>query len=436
VSKLFSVLLLICVVPIALGAANRVLTLSEARQLALTNHPSIAIADYRVSIAKESTAEARSAFFPSITANATAVSAVDRDNTRIAAGGLNNPSVFERNSEGLVVNQIITDFGRTANLVSSAKLRMRGETENAVASRAQIVLAVDAAYFSALEAASVVNVATQTVATRQLLLNQTSALASNKLKSDLDVSFARVTLEEGNLLLTRARNDLSGALTRVATLIGEPTADFDIVDEPLAPSPLSTNMLDLTQFALQHRPELLKLRYDRDAALKFSKAERALHYPVISAIGVAGVIPVRDEEHLLSDNYVAGGVNLSLPIFAGGLHVARQREAALRAKVAEEALREQEENVVRDVRIASLNLQSSAERMRITAELLKNAARALTLAESRYGVGGASIIELSQAQLNKTAAEIANINARYEYQLLQRQLAFEIGAPLEPVPSK
>ena len=125
---------------------------------------------------------------------------------------------------------------------------------------------------------------------------------------------------------------------------------------------------------------------------------------------------------------MAGGVNLSLPIFAGGLHSARQHEAELRIKVAEEVLREEEDNVLRDVRIAWLNLTSSAERMKITAQLLKHAAQAFSLAESRYIVGGTSIIELSQAQLNKTAAEIADINARYELQLQQSGLQFQVGA--------
>ena len=425
--KAFCLLLLLAPIRFAAAADAKILTLAEARHLALTNHPRVNIAEYRVSIAREGTAEARSAFFPTITANATAASGVDRDNTRIAAGGLNNPSIYARNAEGLVVNQVITDFGRTANLVSSAKLRTRGETENAAASRAQVLLAVDATYFAALEAASVVNVATQTVATRRLVFDQTSALASNKLKSELDVSFARVTLEEGNLLLTKSQNELESALARVATLIGEPMETFRLVDQPLAASSLSTNLSDLTQWALQHRPELLKLRYDRDAALKFAKAERALHYPVISAIGAAGVIPIRDENHLPLDNYVAGGVNLSLPIFAGGLHVARQHEAELRAKVAQETLREEEDNVLRDVRIAWLTLSSSGERMKITAQLLVHATRALSLAESLYTLGGTSMIELSQAQLNKTAAEIANINARYEFQIQQTSLQFQVG---------
>lgn len=422
-----SLALLLVSLRLATAADVKVLTLAEARSLALTNHPRANIAQYRIGIAKEITAEARSAFFPTITANATAASAADRDNTRIAAGGLNNPSIFERNAEGLTINQVITDFGRTANLVSSAKLHSRGEVENAVASRAQIILSVDSAYFAALEARSIVNVATQTVATRRLLFDQTSALASNKLKSDLDVSFARVTLEEGNLLVTKAQNDLESALTRVATLIGQPTDRIAIVDEPLRASSLSTNLSELIESAFQHRPELLKLRYDRDAAIKFAKAEHGLHYPIISAIAGAGVIPIRDETHLPADNYAAAGVNLSLPIFAGGLHVAREREAELRVKVAAETLREEEDNVMRDVRIGWLHLSSSAERMRITAQLLQHATQALSLAESRYTLGSSSMIELSQAQLNKTAADIANIDARYDFQLQQTGLLFQIG---------
>jgi len=48
-----------------------------------------------------------------------------------------------------------------------------------------------------------------------------SLLASNKLKSDLDVSFARVALEQGRLLLERARNDSDAALASLSTALGD-----------------------------------------------------------------------------------------------------------------------------------------------------------------------------------------------------------------------
>jgi outer membrane protein len=50
------------------------------------------------------------------------------------------------------------------------------------------------------------------------------------------------------------------------------------------------------------------------------------------------------------------------------------------------------------------------------------------LADTRYNLGLSSIVELSQAQLNKTRAEIEQASARYEYQARMAALRFQIGA--------
>src|SRR6185312_3248246 len=92
-----------------------VLTLEAAQKLALQNHPQIAAANYRALAAREVVKEARAGFFPNANLYANGVAA-GSDNTRILAGGLNNPSVFDRTAGGLAVNQLITDFGHTANL--------------------------------------------------------------------------------------------------------------------------------------------------------------------------------------------------------------------------------------------------------------------------------------------------------------------------------
>ena len=135
------------------------------------------------------------------------------ENTRLAAiGGLNNPLILNRNAEGLILSQLITDFGRTPNLAGSAKLRAQAEAENAQATREQILLAVDGAFFAAQQAQAVVRVAEQTVAARQTFLDQVSAMATNKLKSELDLSFARVNLEDSLILLSKATERLAGRL--------------------------------------------------------------------------------------------------------------------------------------------------------------------------------------------------------------------------------
>ena len=50
--------------------------------------------------------------------------------------------------------------------------------------------------------------------------------------------------------------------------------------------------------------------------------------------------------------------------------------------------------------------------------------RALDLADARYRLGLSSIIELTQAQLNKTGAEIAQASARYDYQARDAALRY------------
>src|SRR5262249_32228442 len=155
-------------------------------ETALHNHPRISAAELRALAAHQVVREARSGFFPTISGSVVAVGTAG-DNTRLAAiGGPKNPSIFDRNAEGLTLTQLITDFGRTANLTGSAKLRAAAEEKNTQATREQVLLEVDAAFYAALEAQSVAKVADQTVATRKSFLDQVTALASNQLRSDLD----------------------------------------------------------------------------------------------------------------------------------------------------------------------------------------------------------------------------------------------------------
>jgi outer membrane protein len=405
-------------------ALTNQLTLQEAQSIAITNHPRITEAEIIALAAKQVVRESRSAFFPTITGNATAVDPAT-SNTRIAAGGLNNPLILRREADGVDISQIITDFGRTANLTESSKLEARSQEQAALATRAEILLAVNTAYFSSLQAQSILEVARQTVATRQLTYDQVSELASNKLRSGLDVSFAKVDLESSKLLLANADNDLQASFATLSNVLGERVGrEYRLVEEPV-PSIATPADTELVQMALRDRPDLIQLRFARDAASRFARAEKDLNYPTVSAVGSAGLLPVHDPS--MRDNYAAAGVNVSVPIFDGMLFSAKEKEAQLRASAAAEALRDAENNVIRDVRIAALNLSYAAERLTLTAELLASANESFDLAKARYQVGSSSIVELSQAQLSQTEAEIAQARAKYEFQTRNSILTFQLG---------
>jgi outer membrane protein len=417
--------LLILIFGAALQAQTpNLLTLTEARRLALQNHPAISAARYNAAAAHQAAPQYKSAYAPSVSGNFTGVGA---DNgSRLAAGGLNNPVVYNRIGSGLTVGQMITDFGRTGNLVEMAKLQASAQDEMTDATRAQILLNVSRAYFTVLRGQAVLKVANQTVAARQLVVDQVSALAESKLKSTLDVSFANVNLADAKLLVAQANNELQAAQADLAAAIGMPTATgFTLEEEPLRGA-MPDRVADLIAAGLRDRPELKSLKLQEGAATRFTKAEHALFFPSIGVVGTAGFAPYAFEA--VPSRYGAIGMNVSIPIFNGGLFRARQTQAELKAKAAADNVSDLENRIARDVRVAWLNATTAYDRMALTKQLLDQANMALDLAQTRYDIGLGSMVELSTAQLNVTSASIAGANAQYDYQSQRVLLDYQTGA--------
>lgn len=428
--KLYVLGLLICTFFAALAAetasaqAAKTLTLQRAEQIAIQNHPQIQAATYLASAAKAQVTETKSAYYPAAYGSVTGVDA--ENNSRITAGALNNPIIYERYANGLTVNQLITDFGRTHELVKSSNYHAQAEQENVVTTRADVLVAVDQAYFAVLKAQAVLTVAQETVKERQLVSDQVTALEENKIKSGLDVSFANVDLAQARLLLIQTQNDVDASFAQLSAALGY--ADqrmFQLAEQPLPAAPPS-DISQLIQQALANRPELIGQRLNVDSAHSYATAERDLWFPTLSAAGAAGLTPVGANQ--LSPRYAAAGFNLNIPIFNGHLFGALHSEAASRARAEDESLRDLQDRIVRDVRTAWLNANSAYQRLGVTDQLLAQANQALDLASSRYKLGLSSIIELSQAQLNQTQAQIEQSSAKYDYETQISLLNYQIGS--------
>ena len=399
------------------------LTLAEARNLALQNNPLLSAAKFAAAAANQRPDQYRAAEQPALSGNLTVVGA---DNgSRLAAGGLNNPVVYDRLGTGLTISQMLTDFGRTGNLVGMARLQAAAQDQFTEVTRAGILLSTSSAYFAVLSAQAVLQVVEETVRTRQTVAEQVGALAESKLRSTLDVSFAGVNLSAARLLRVQAQNDLQSAEARLAVAMGLPGGtDYLLAEEPLPPD-FPNRVQELIDAAVQNRPELKELRLQQSAAERLARAEHALYFPTIGVLGSAGFAPAAVAQ--VPGRYGAIGMNVAIPIFNGGLFKARQSEAEFKAKAAGATLTDQQNRVIRDVRIAWLNASTAHDRLALTQELLVQARLAMELAQSRYDLGLAAIVELSQAQLNLTSAQIANTTARYDYQAQRVMVEFQAG---------
>lgn len=410
--------------PAALAAQQPVhLTLADAQRLAVQNNPQYSSAKYSAAAAHQEPLEYRAAELPSLGGMLTGVGA---DNgTRLAAGALNNPSVYSRVAGGVVASQLITDFGRTHNLVGMSNLQAQASDQSGEATRADVLLAATRAYFDVLRAQAVLKVAQQTVAARQLVSDQITALAQSQLRSQLDVTFANVNLSDAKLLQLQAENGVNSADAELAAALALPSQTvFDVTDEPM-PTALPVQADPLIAQAMQNRPDLKNLQLLQAAAERFTHAEHDLYYPTVSALAAAGGVPAGVSQ--IPGHYAAAGINVNIPVFNGGLFKARESEAALKAKAAAQNVADLSNRIMRDVRVAWLNANTALQRVTLTQELVNQAQQARDLAQSRYQLGLSSIVELSQAELNLTSAQIESATARYDYQAQRSVVDYQTG---------
>lgn len=405
----------------------------DAEQLAIKNNPHISVGRLLALAQHQVARETRSAQLPTFNGMITAVDA--NEGSRIGAGALNAPRLLEHAGAGVTLTQLLTDFGRTTNLISASKLRQRAQDANALATTEDIVLATDQAFYSALENQALLQVAQQTVTTRQSVEHQIDELAKNNLKSKLDLTFAQVNLSQAKLLQLDAQDNLDSSMAALAAVLGfDQQVNFELGDIDTEPAAPPTDVDGLIRTAFQQRPDLQAFTYEQQAAEKFRRAQRDQIFPTISALGLAGATPVRPDcfggcfpNYFVSSWYGAIGVNMTVPIFNGFLFASEASEAKYRAQAAAENTRDLRDRIVRDVRTAWLAANAAFQRVGVSAELAKQADLSLNLAQSRYQLGLGSIVELSQAQLEQTDAAIGYVNAQYQYRLTLSTLNFEIG---------
>jgi outer membrane protein len=402
------------------------LTLTQAEQLAIKNNPNISVARLLALAQAQVPREVRSAEMPTVVGALTAVDA--HENSRITAGMLTNSSIYDRAAGGLTVNELITDFGRTHNLVLSAQSDAKAQLESEHATELDIELAVDQAFYQALTAQAVLRVAQSTVNERQATSDQVGALTKSKIRSDLDLSFADVQLSQARLLLLDAQNNEQASMAALNDVLGsEQNQQYLLMDETNGtPPPAPDNPEAMVQAAFAARPDLAALNDKSLAARRYSTAEHDLWMPTVSALGAVGGTPVRADQ-ILSSWYGTAGANISIPLFNGFLFNAEGQESKLRAEAAQEDVRNLRNTIARDVRTSMLNAQTAYERITVTQQLLDQANLALDLASARYKIGLSGIVEISQAQLDQTQAEIAHTNARYAYQSALAVVRYEIG---------
>jgi outer membrane protein len=418
----------------ATGAAMRpapppqpsILTLLDVERMALANHPDIKASRFDEFAADEAVKVARAVYEPEVLG--TAAQAVAPGGTRIAAyNAITDPTIVQRTSLGVGVQQYITDFGRTGDLVQAAEFDLRARAAVTERTRDTVLLTATQAFFDVLRANALLIVAQQTLQERETLLHLVSTLQRAGLRSTLDVAIARRDVSTAEQLVLEGRNRRLDAFASLTEAVG--SADYsiyrlaDVSDLPPVPADFEA----LQAEAERNNPDLLEAQAVGNAAASRVLAAKRLSAPTVTGYGFFGASPFKESNVALPSPYAAAGINLTVPIFTGGSIGAQNREARDEAAAADQAEIATRNRLLRDVRIAYEDVKTARGNVDLSERILQTANVALHDTDVRYRIGLNSIADVSEAELQRTQAAIGETNSIYDYIVQEANLEFAAG---------
>ena len=287
----------------------------------------------------------------------------------------------------------------------------------------QVILNVEKAYYSLLQAKRNRDVAIETVKQFQQHLEQAKGFFSVGTKPKFDVTKAEVDLSNARLGLIKAENALRIAVANLNNALGITDAPDYNIDDNLSFQRYEMTFEDALAKAFKNRPDITSLSKKTVAAEKAIDLAKKGFYPAITgnaAYNWSG------ESFPLDDSWNIGAA-ISFPLFSGYLttyQVAESKASLDILNANQELLRQ---NVFLEVQQAYLNLKEAEERIPVAELTVKQAEQNLDIAKGRYDAGVGNPIEVTDAETVLTNAKTAYIQALYDYKVSQASLEKAMG---------
>jgi outer membrane protein len=424
--------------------AGRFLTLEEAVRTALRHHPEVERAQAGALVAKALTKQIKADQYPQLEASlaqgAGSIRVRSSDGAQIHTGqgrgfGLSGalPTHNQNMSTaGLILNQLVTDFGYTAHRLLAREATEASSEKEIFIKKAQVILNVQRAYYTCLMQERLVEITAETLAARKVLRDQVRALYKRELRSKEDYDLVLIQVSDTELAQIKAQNDLAQCFTTLNNAMGmEGIARYALERLPIEiipPAPAEV----LIEEGLKDRPELLGGHDRLRASEELLSAVKALNFGSVSAVGVAAVTQyyqafdtgVRNNETF---PFWGIGGTLRIPLFTGFMITNQIAEASHRKEESEQDLLLIGNEVVLQAIRAYLTQTTAAEQVRLEQERVALAEEAFKLANERYRLGLASILDLTTATAALFQAKSLLAEAQYVYKSSEAVVAYAAG---------
>jgi TolC family type I secretion outer membrane protein len=413
--------------PSALSPTGKLLTIEDAVQIGLENHPRIKSASERIGSQEAVLGQQMSAYYPTVS-----LSNQYRTSQSSTSGGSDHAA--DSFSSQASFNMTLYNFGKREGNVQAARETLNATKQDYTTTAQDIILAIKQAYYVYLGSQEVVRVRQDTVRSRELLVRQARGFYEVGTRARIDVARAEANLFSAQADLIAAENAVKIAWVTLRNAMGSPR----LPEQPVAPdSPeveLSMNLAGARNVAFDSRTELKSFEAQRKASDQLIATARRGHLPDL-------IFDASYGRRHVSDQQVGGrtlntfplqptwsvGLNFNIPIF-DGFRTTNRVEETLHNYY---NIRAQEEDrrqlIALEVEQSYLRVVETQERIKATESAAKAAKENLDLAQGRYQVGVGSIIEVTDAETLYTDAQTTYIRTIYDYKIADAQLARAMG---------
>jgi outer membrane protein TolC len=281
-------------------------------------------------------------------------------------------------------------------------------------------------FVQALAASARADAARAQLETATALYNQATSLRQSGIIAGVEVLRAQVQQSTQQQRTTAAANDFEKQKLILARLIGLPLGQTFTLDPnlPELPTPVTT-VEDAVNQAYNSRADLQAAL----ARLKSAEASRAAivgsNLPSVHVSADVGGIGLTPAE--AKTTYTLAGT-VSVPIFNGNKTHGRLLQADAELRLRHDELEDLKASIYYEVRTAFLDLEATAQQLRVATTGRDLASQQLTQTRDRFAAGVASNVEVIQAQEAVALASEQFIAAQYGYNLAKGALVRGIGS--------
>jgi len=411
-----------------------VLTLEESIELALSQNPYHLATEKRVEAAQNRVREAVAYFLP--TFEAQGLNTLDEKLFELEL-----PSLIPGDAPRKVPFDFTKDYqftlqfsvplytsGRLMSGLRQAQNNLRSTEEYVRQSQHNTVFNTKRAFYGVLLAREFVKVAEEAVEVATDHFRNVQSLYEVGMASKFDLLRSEVELANLKPQLIKARNSLNVAELSLKTLLGLELSQPIEIKGDLSYQPAAPDLEDCLIKAVQNRPEIGQLKYQKGVAQELGKLARASRFPTLAIAGTYNLWA--DKFNFSSEtwqSFYTINLVLSVPLFGGFSSYAREAQSKAAIKELDLTLKGLEDTIKFEVRQAILNLDEARESLLSQEKNVEQAQESLRIAELNYSEGLATSLDVSSVQALLTQAKTNYSQALYDYVLSIAELDKAMG---------